>query len=91
MKFKPICSSTEISWHIEISLVASLDIQEVFYVYLNKFEIAVSQLFLIVINNDKLTLVNHISRNAQSPRKYLLILFAGLKQSLKMSSQNLSI
>ena len=51
------------------------DIQEVFLVYLNKFEIAVSYLFLIIFSNDKFTLVNQISRNAQSPRKYLLLNF----------------
>ena len=62
-----------------------------FHVYLNKLEIAVSHLFLIIFDSNKFTLVNKISRNAQSPRKYLLTLFAGLKQSLKMSSQNLSV
>ena len=41
------------------------DIQEVFHVYLNKFEIAVSHLFLIIFSNNKFTLVNLISRNAQ--------------------------
>ena len=56
-------------------------LQEVFHVYLNKFEIAVSHLFLIIFSYNKFTLVNQISRNAQSPRKYLLTLFAGLKQS----------
>ena len=66
-------------------------LQEVFHVYLNKFEIAVSHLYLIIFNENKFTLVNQISRNAQSPRKYLLTLFAGLKQSLKVSSQNLSV
>ena len=69
----------------------SLRIQEVFHVYLNKFEIAVSHSFLIIFSNNKFTLVNQTSINAQSPRKYLLSLFAGLKQSLKMSSQNLSV
>ena len=59
--------------------------------FLNKFEIAVSHLFLNIFSNNKFTLVNQISRNAQSPRKYLLTLFAGLKQTLKMSSQNLSV
>ena len=63
-------------------------LQEVFHVYLNKFEIAVSHLFLIIFINNKFTVVNQISKNAQSPRKYLLTLFAGFKQSLKMSSQN---
>ena len=66
-------------------------IQEVFHVYMNKFEIAVSHLLLIICSNNKFTLVNLIFRNAQPPRKYLLTLFAGLKQSLKMSSQNLSV
>ena len=66
-------------------------IQEVFHVYLNKFEIAVSHLFLIIFSYNKVTLVNQISRNAQSSRKYLLTLFSGLKPSLKMSSQNLSV
>ena len=66
-------------------------IQEVFHVYLNKFEIAVSHLFLIILNNHTFILVNQNPRNAQSPRNYLLTLFASLKQSLKMSSQNLSV
>ena len=57
-----------------------------FHVYLNKFEIAVSYSFLITFSNNKFTLFNQILRNAQSPRKYLLTLFAGIKQSLKMSS-----
>ena len=65
-----------------------LDIQEVFQVYLNKFEIAVSHLFFIIFSINKFTLVNQISRNAQSSRKYRLTLFARLKQPLKMSSQN---
>ena len=38
-------------------------IQEVFRVYLNKFEIGVSHLFLIIFSNYKFTLVNLISRN----------------------------
>ena len=62
-----------------------------FHVYLNKFEITVSDLFLIIFINNRFTLVILISRNAQPPRKYILTLFAGLKQSLKMSSQNLSV
>ena len=44
-------------------------IQEVFHVYLNKFEIGVSHLFLIIFSNNKFTLVNLISRNTQTPRK----------------------
>ena len=66
-------------------------IHEVFHVYLSKFEIAVSHLFLILFSNNKFTLVNLISRNEQSPRKKLLSLFVGLKQPLKMSSQSLSV
>ena len=62
-----------------------------FRAYLNKFEIDVSHVFLVIFSNNKLTLVNQIFRNAQSPRKYLLTLFAGLKLSLKMSSQNLNV
>ena len=79
--------------HLQIFINISmfLKIQEVFHVYFNKFEIAISHLFFIIFSNNKFTLVNLISRNAQSPRKYLLTLFAGLKQSLKMSSQNLSV
>ena len=65
-------------------------IQEVFHVYLNKFEIAVSHSFLNILSNNKFTLLIRSSKNAQYLRKYLLTLFAGLKPSLKMSSQNLS-
>ena len=46
-----------------------IHLQEVFHVYLNKFEIVLSHLFLIIFSNNKFTLVNLISRNAQSPRK----------------------
>ena len=46
---------------------SSLAIQEVFHVYLNKFEIAISHLFLIILGNNKFTFVNLISRNAQPP------------------------
>ena len=67
------------------------DVQEVFHVYLNKFEIVASHLFLIKFSKNKFTLVYQISRNAQSPRQYLFTLFVGFKQSLKMSSQNLSV
>ena len=35
---------------------------------LNKFEIAVSHLFLIIFINNKFTVVNQISKNAQSPK-----------------------
>ena len=55
---------------------AVISIQEVFHAYLNTFEIAVSHLFLIIFSNNKFTLVNQISRNAQLPRKYLLNLLA---------------
>ena len=66
-------------------------LQEVFHVYLNKFKMAVSHLFLIIFSNDEFTSVKLISRDAQLPRKYLLTLFSGLKQSLKMSGQSLSV
>ena len=69
----------------------SLHLQEVFHVYLKKIEIAVSHLFLFIFSNTIFTLVNQISRNAQSPRKYLLTLFAWFNQSLKMRSQYLSV
>ena len=49
--------------------VSMIKIQEVFHVYLNKFEIALSHLFHIKFSNNKFTLVNLISRNTQSPRK----------------------
>ena len=49
--------------------VCTVCLQEVFHVYLNKFEIALSHLFLIIFSNNKFTLVNQISRKAQSPRK----------------------
>ena len=45
------------------------NVQEVFHVYLNKFEIALSHLFLIIFSNNKFALINMISRNAQSQRK----------------------
>ena len=47
----------------------NFDIQEVLHVYLNKFEIAVSHLFLNIFGNNKFTLANLISKNAQSTRK----------------------
>ena len=43
-------------------------IQEVFHVYLNKFEIELTHLFFIIFSNNKFTLVNQISRNAHSPK-----------------------
>ena len=54
--------------HVEL-VGRLLPVQEVFHVYLNKFEIAVSTLFLIIFSNNEFILVNLISRNAQSPRK----------------------
>ena len=53
------------------------NVQEVYHVYLNKFKIALSHLFLILFSDDTFTLVNLTSWNAQPPRKYLLTLFAG--------------
>ena len=41
-----------------ISLVNAKLIQDLFHVYLNKFEIAVSHLSLIIFSNNKFTLVN---------------------------------
>ena len=73
------------------NIILASDIQEVFHVYLKKIEIAASHSFLIIFSNNKFTLVNQISRNARSPRTYLFALFSGLKQSLTMSSQNLSV
>ena len=61
---------------------------EVFHVYLNKFEIAVSYLFFIIFTIYKFTLLNLIFRNA---KKISLYFFAGLKESLKLSSQNFSV
>ena len=57
---------------------------------LNKFEVAISH-YLIIFGTNKFTLVNLISRNAQPFRKHILILFNGLKQSLKRSSKNFSV
>ena len=74
-----------------ISCLSVVHVQEVLHVYLNKFEIAIFDLFLIIFINNKLRLVNMISKNTQSPRKWLLTLFADLKQSMKMSSQSLSV
>ena len=50
-------------------LIMLLDIQEVFHVFFNKFEIAVSHSFLIIFSNNKFTLVNPFSRNGQSPEE----------------------
>ena len=78
--------------YLQLHLIKSINLYtRGVYVYLNKFEIAVSHIFLIIFSNNKFSLVNPISRNAQPPRKYLLALFAGLKQSLKTSGQNLSV
>ena len=43
MIFFSVCSSN----------ICCFFVQEVFHVYLNKFEIAVSHLFLIIFSNDK--------------------------------------
>ena len=47
-------------------------IQEVFHVYLNKFENAVTHLFLVIFGNNVLPLVSLVSRNTQSSRKTVL-------------------
>ena len=44
-------------------------IQEVFHVYLNKFENAVTHLILVIFGNNVLPLVSLVSRNTQSSRK----------------------
>ena len=85
------CAKPHLNAHVDAYSGARGQIQEVFHVYLNKFEIVVSHLFFIIFSNDQLTLVNLICRNKQPPRQYLLTLCAGLKRSLKMSSQNLSV
>ena len=46
---------------------SSFAIQEMFHVYFNKFEIAISHFILIILGNNKFTFVNLISRNAQPP------------------------
>ena len=51
-------------WSVQVDIL-----QEVFHVYLNNFDIDVSHLFFIIFSNNKFTLVNQISRNAQSLRK----------------------
>ena len=40
------------------NILSYLGLQEVFHVFLNKFEIAVSHLFHIIFSNDKFTLVS---------------------------------
>ena len=49
--------------HVELVGHLPVHIQEVFHVYLNKFDIAVSYLFLIIFCNNEFILVNLISRN----------------------------
>ena len=48
-------------------------IQEVFHVNLNKFENAVSHLFLVISGNNRFSCVSLISRDTQSSRKQFLI------------------
>ena len=62
-----------------------------YLVYFNKFGIAVAHLLLIIFCNDLFTWISLVSSNTQSQRTQLLTLFADLKQSLKMSSQILSV
>ena len=45
-------------------------IQEVFHVYLNKFENTVTHLFLVILGNNLFPWVNLIFRNKQWSRKY---------------------
>ena len=76
---------------VQTQIVLGHAIQELFHVYLNIFEIALSHLVLIIFGNNNFTLDNLITRTAQSPRKYLLTLLSVLKPSLKRSSQSLSV
>ena len=48
-------------------------IQEVFHVYLNKFENAVTHLFLVIFCKNWFPWVSLISRNTQSSRKQFFI------------------
>ena len=48
-------------------------IQEVFHVYLNKFENAVTNLFLAIFGNNWFQWVSLISRNTQPSKKQFLI------------------
>ena len=54
-------------------------LQEVFHVYLNKFENAVAHLFLVILDNNWFPWVSLISRNTQSSRKYILIFIFWLR------------
>ena len=51
----------------------ALNVQEVFHVYLNKFENAISHLFFAVLGNNWFPWVSVIYRNAQLSRKQFLI------------------
>ena len=52
----------------KVSLVIFL-MQEVFHVYLNKFENDVTHLFLVILGNNLFSWVSLISRNTQSSGK----------------------
>ena len=47
----------------------TLEVQEVFHVYLNKFENAVTHLFLFIFDNNWFPWLSLISRNTQSSKK----------------------
>ena len=66
-KLQLFCKLRQCSWACFSKEVWSL--QEVFHVYLNKFENAVSHLFLVILGYDGLPWVSLISRNTQSSRK----------------------
>ena len=54
---------------LENKSVTHCILQEVFHVYLNKFENAAAHLFLIIFGNNWFQWASLISRNTQSSRK----------------------
>ena len=59
--------------HSKIVSEYDQEIQEVFHVYLNKFENAVTHSFLVIFGNNRFSWVSLISRNTQPSRKQFLI------------------
>ena len=49
--------------------ICTVRVQEVFHVYLNKFENAVTHLFLVILGNNLFLWVSLISRNTKLSRK----------------------
>ena len=64
----PNCSHNGIKWQNKIYSTNSV-LQEVFHVYLNKFENAVTRLILVILGNNWFPKASRISRNTQSSRK----------------------